>query len=247
MRVAVLASGGKDSTYASWWARLQGWEVVSLVTVLVKGDDSMMFQLQNTWITAFQASSLGIPWKPVISFGEEEGEVGDLESSITAEGDTLDFKEIFPPGIEIPEDLVIHSGPLDIDALVVGALRSDYQKTRIERMCQRLGINSFSPLWHKDPEEHMQSLIEHGFGVVFTSVSTEGMSPDWVGRTLERESLNELIDLSERHRFNLDGEGGEFETIVVSAPHMRRDVILEGEAVWKGSRGSLEVLSCELS
>ena len=28
---------------------------------------------------------------------------------------------------------------------------------------------------------------------------------------------------------------------------MRRDVILEGEVVWKGSRGSLEVLSCELS
>ena len=247
MRVAVLASGGKDSTYAAWWAQLQGWDVVSLVTVLVKGDDSMMFQLQNTWITAFQASSSGIPWKPVISFGEDEGEVGDLESSITAIGDILDFKEILPSGIEIPEDLVIHSGPLEIDALVVGALRSDYQKTRIERMCQRLGVNSFSPLWHKDPREHMQSLLEHGFGVVFTSVSTEGMSADWVGRTLERESLEELMGLSKNHRFNLDGEGGEFETIVVSAPHMARDLILEGEVVWKGNRGSLEVLSCELS
>ena len=179
MRVAVLASGGKDSAYAAWWAQLQGWEVVSLVTVLVKGDDSMMFQLQNTWITAFQASSSGVPWKPIISFGEEEEEVGDLESSITAEGYILDFNEIFPPGIEIPENLVIHSGPLDIDGLVVGALRSDYQKTRIERMCQRLGIASFSPLWHKDQGEHMQSFLEHGFGVVFTSVSTEGMSADW--------------------------------------------------------------------
>ena len=247
MRVAVLASGGKDSAYAAWWAQLQGWEVVSLVTVLVKGDDSMMFQLQNTWITAFQASSSGVPWKPIISFGEEEKEVGDLESSITAEGYILDFNEIFPPGIEIPENLVIHSGPLDIDGLVVGALRSDYQKTRIERMCQRLGIASFSPLWHKDQGEHMQSFLEHGFGVVFTSVSTEGMSADWVGRTLDGESLNELRDLSKRHRFNLDGEGGEFETIVVSAPHMRRDVILEGETFWKGSRGSLEILSCRLS
>ena len=247
MRVAVLASGGKDSAYAAWWAQLQGWEVVSLVTVLVKGDDSMMFQLQNTWITAFQASSSGVPWKPIISFGEEEEEVGDLESSITAEGYILDFNEIFPPGIEIPENLVIHSAPLDIDGLVVGALRSDYQKTRIERMCQRLGIASFSPLWHKDQGEHMQSFLEHGFGVVFTSVSTEGMSADWVGRTLDGESLNELRDLSKRHRFNLDGEGGEFETIVVSAPHMRRDVILEGETFWKGSRGSLEILSCRLS
>ena len=247
MRVAVLASGGKDSAYASWWAQLQGWEVVSLVTVLVKGDDSMMFQLQNTWITAFQASSSGIPWKPIISLGEEDNEIRDLESSIISEGGTLDFKEIFPPGIDIPEDLVIHSSPLDIDALVVGALRSDYQKTRIERMCQRLGVASFCPLWHKDPREHMRSLANHGFSVIFTSVSTDGMGAEWVGRSLEGESLKELMDLSKRHRFNLDGEGGEFETIVVSAPHMRKDVKIEGEVVWKGSRGSLEVLSCKLS
>ena len=144
MRVAVLASGGKDSTYASWWAQLQGWDVVSLVTVLVRGDDSMMFQLQNTWISAFQASSMGIPWRPVISSGEAEKEVIDLEESINSEvGDFDDIEWVFPHGIETPDDLVIHSGALEIDALVVGALRSDYQKTRIERMCQRLGIVSF--------------------------------------------------------------------------------------------------------
>ena len=114
-------------------------------------------------------------------------------------------------------------------------------------MCQRLGIASFCPLWHKDSRAHMRSLIEHGFGVIFASVSTEGMSADWVGKTLDGKSLNELIDLSQRHRFNLDGEGGEFETIVVSAPHMRRAVVVEGEVVWTGSRGSLEVLTCELS
>ena len=93
----------------------------------------------------------------------------------------------------------------------------------------------------------MHSLVNHGFGVIFASVSADGMGAEWVGRTLEGGSLKELIDLSERHRFNLDGEGGEFETIVVSAPHMRKDVKIEGEVVWKGSRGSLEVLSCKLS
>ena len=73
------------------------------------------------------------------------------------------------------------------------------------------------------------------------------MNEDWIGRTLERESLNDLIALSLRYRFNLDGEGGEFETIVVSAPHMKRDVVVEGDVVWSGSRGSLELHSCKLS
>ena len=34
--------------------------------------------------------------------------------------------------------------------LVVGAIRSDYQKTRIEQMCSRLNIKSFPPLLHHD-------------------------------------------------------------------------------------------------
>ena len=204
MRVAVLASGGKDSTYASWWAQLQGWDVVSLVTVLVRGDDSMMFQLQNTWISAFQASSMGIPWRPVISSGEAEKEVIDLEEAINSEvGDFDDIEWVFPRGIETPDDLVIHSGALEIDALVVGALRSDYQKTRIERMCQRLGIVSFCPIWHKDSREHMQSLLDHGFGVIFTSVSTEGMNqillPSWMQTsTLHGHDLWASHDLQAR-------------------------------------------------
>ena len=247
MRVAVLASGGKDSTYASWWAQLQGWDVVSLVSVLVRGDDSMMFQLQNTWITAFQASSMGISWKPVLSLGEEDDEVNDLESSILGEQVDLESEDLLPRGIELPSGLKIHSGPLEVDGLVVGALRSDYQKTRIEMMCERLGVYSFCPLWHKDPSSHMESLLEHGFRVMFTSVSTEGMGIEWVGRVLERESLEDLIMLSNEHRFNLDGEGGEFETIVVNAPHMSREVLIEGEVIWNGPRGSLEVLTCRLS
>ena len=87
MRVAILASGGKDSTYAAWWAALQGWEVVSLVTVLVRGEDSMMFQLQNSWIAGLQASSVGASWKPVFSDGEEEEEIVDLEMALCGKED----------------------------------------------------------------------------------------------------------------------------------------------------------------
>ena len=248
MRVAILASGGKDSTYASWWAGLQGWEVVSLVTVLVRGEDSMMFQLQNSWIAGLQASSIGTSWKPVFSDGEEEKEIVDLEMALCGNGDgTLSIENVWPEGVEIPKDLEIHKGPLEIDGLVVGALRSDYQKTRIERMCERLGIRSFCPLWHKDQFDHMESLVEHGFEVVFTSVSTEGMDERWIGSKLDEGSLNELKEASREFRFNLDGEGGEFETIVTDAPHMKRKILLDGEVVWLGSRGVLELKSCRLT
>ena len=248
MRVAILASGGKDSTYAAWWAGLQGWEVVSLVTVLVRGEDSMMFQLQNSWIAGLQASSIGTSWKPVFSDGEEEEEIFDLEMALCGKEDaSLSTEQMWPEGVEVPGELEDHSGPLEIDGLVVGALRSDYQKTRIERMCERLGVRSFSPLWHKDQCEHMESLVEHGFEVVFTSVSTEGMDERWIGRKLDEDSLKLLKEASGKYRFNLDGEGGEFETIVTDAPHMKRKIVLDGDVVWYGSRGVLELKSCRLT
>ena len=247
MRVAILASGGKDSTYAAWWASLQGWEVVSLVTVLVRGEDSMMFQLQNSWIAGFQASSIGVSWKPVLSNGEEEKEIDELEEALCGrENSSVGEEEIWPAGIRVPDNLEFHRGPLEIDGLVVGALRSDYQKTRIERMCEKIGIRSFCPLWHKGQTDHMESLVEHGFEVVFTSVSTEGMDEEWIGKKLDKESLEILVEASKKYRFNLDGEGGEFETIVTGAPHMRRKILLEGEAVWYGSRGVFELKSCRL-
>tara|TARA_Y100000768_G_scaffold103957_2_gene76057 strand:- start:5689 stop:6510 length:822 start_codon:yes stop_codon:yes gene_type:complete len=247
MRVAVLSSGGKDSAYATWWAGLQGWEIVSIATVMVKGEDSMMFQLGNTWVAGLQACSMGIPWLPVISHGIEEEEVSDLERVLSGDSDTSKaFEEIWPSWVEVPQDMVLQKERPEIDGLVVGALRSDYQKTRIERMCERLGIRSFCPLWHKNGKSHMQSLVEHGFDVVFTSVSTEGLGQEWLGKKLDLESLLDLRTLSRRHRFNMDGEGGEFETFVVNSPDMTCEIEYTGKPHWQGSRGIFKMDSCAL-
>jgi len=247
MRVAVLASGGKDSTYASWWSELQGWDIECIITVGIEGDDSMMFQIENTWIAGLQAAAIGTSWLPVVSKGREGLEMKDLESAIQGELDVENsLKRMWPEFVRRPNGLTLHRGRLEIDALVTGALRSDYQKTRLEMMCESLGIRSFCPIWHKSAEEHMESLVQHGFGVVFSSVSTEGMGAEWIGESLDLESLNRLHSLSKKFRFNLDGEGGEFETFVVKAPHFGDSIVFEGEPVWDGSRGYLKVNSCSL-
>ena len=223
MRVAVLASGGKDSTYASWWAQMQGWSLKAMITVKIEGDDSMMFQLQNTEVTEYQAESIGTKWIQVISSGVENDEINELENAIR------------------------NSIGNEIDALVVGALRSDYQKTRIERMCEKLGIISFCPMWHHDSELHMNSLVNHGFDVRIISVSSEGLDENWLGRKITRESLDELIQLSRKYRFNLDGEGGEFETITLDAPHFKKSIHCEGEILWDGVRGTWNISKIHLS
>ena len=248
MRVAILASGGKDSAYAAWWATMRGWEVECLVTVYVSGDDSMMFQLNGTAVAALQATSMGVPWLPVKSTGEEESEILELETALKGESDVQSaFIESWPQNWDEPENLEILMDTPDLDAIVVGALRSDYQKTRIDRMCERLGIISYSPLWHHRSSEHMHALVEHGFDARIVSVSSEGLGEDWLGRRVDCESLVELEVLAKKHRFNLDGEGGEFETIVLAAPHMYVSIECSAESLWDGTRGVWNIDSAGLT
>ena len=249
VRVAVLSSAGKDSTYACWWAIMQGWQIEAMVTVHITSDDSMMFQLPNTSLAGLQTHSIGTSWLPILSDGTENDEIEDLEYGIKGKTDVkgaFDKVKQDTASINFPSDLVLQIEDLEIDALVVGALRSDYQKTRIERMCEKLGLISYCPLWHHDPEEHMHSLIEHGFDVRIVSVSTDGLGEEWLGKKITQQSLEELTRISNIFRFNLDGEGGEFETIVVDAPHMSQRIAVSGHSNWKGNRGSWILDSADL-
>ncbi len=247
MRVAVLCSGGKDSTYATWWSMMKGWDVKSLVTLCVTGDDSLMFQMDGVCVAGLQSSACGIPWLPIVTQGKAEEEVDDLRRGLMGQTDpAMDF-DIFWPENWGNDGIILHEGALEIDALVTGALRSDYQRTRIDRMCSSLGIKSFSPLWHHDSSEHMRSLPRHGFDVRLSSVSADGLGREWVGRELVEESVEELIQTSQRFRFNADGEGGEYETLVLDAPHMTKAIILQGEKHWSRGRGTWKLSSGRLS
>ncbi|MBC8437956.1 MAG: diphthine--ammonia ligase [Euryarchaeota archaeon] len=265
MRVIVLSSGGKDSCYAVWWSLLKGWDIAGIVTIDITGDDSYTFQLPSTFIASFQATAAGIPWFSIPISGNEQTEMNELTDGISKllegpiakhEDNTSQFQENpeFPSNLShqkfshnlTPPKIVVSESIDPIDGLVTGALRSDYQKTRIEKMAEDLGIKSFSPLWHHDPKQHMEDLVHHGFEFILSSVSCDGLGENWIGRRIDRNSLKELQSLSVKHRFSIDGEGGEFETCVLNAPWMQKSIKLTTENVWLGSRGHLEILDVEL-
>ena len=258
MRVLILASGGKDSSYATWWATLRGWDVAGMVTIRITGDDSMMFQVPSTALAGLQAASAGIPWMPVPISGDEETEMDELESALESivsgsgkrRSSTWSASEkadaVWPEGWKWPASLERLRASEPIDGLVVGALRSDYQKTRVERMCERLGIRSFTPVWHHDGSEHMRDLIAHGHSLMLTAVSTDGLGEEWVGSLLTAERLSSLEELSEENRFNVDGEGGEYETAVLDAPWMNQPIIVHQTAHWTGRRGWVDIWDASL-
>ncbi|MAR83367.1 MAG: TIGR00289 family protein [Legionellales bacterium] len=210
MRIAVLSSGGKDSSAAWWWAQCRGWDVVALVTVHIQDGDSHMFQVPSTQWVEHQALAAGVKWNCVEASGTVDDEISRLEETLS---------------------------DLKLDAIVSGALRSDFQKVKLENMAHRLGIHSFSPLWHQDPFEHLHGMIENGFKIMINSVSCEGLDGEWLGRILDLENVQQLKFLSEKYRFNVDGEGGEYETFVVGGPHLPRTLEVEGTASFDSVRG----------
>ena len=210
MRIAVLSSGGKDSSAAWWWAQCRGWDVVALVTVHIQDGDSHMFQVPSTQWVEHQAQAAGVEWCCVKASGTVDDEISTLEETLSE---------------------------LKLDAIVSGALRSDFQKVKLENMAYRLGIHSFSPLWHQHPFEHLHGMIENGFKIMINSVSCEGLDGEWLGRILDLDNVKELKSLSEKYRFNVDGEGGEYETFVVGGPHLPRMLKVEGNASFDSVRG----------
>ena len=210
MRIAVLSSGGKDSSAAWWWAMCRGWDIVAIVTVEIHDGDSHMFQVPSTQWVEVHAKLADIPWVNVAASGTVDDEIHALENALSE---------------------------LEIDAVVSGALRSDFQKQRLECMCQRLNVHSFSPLWHQTPIEHLSGMVEAGFEIMLTSVSCEGLDHSWLGHVLTESSLKHLHKLSNKHRFNVDGEGGEYETYVLGGPIWSRTLKVEGEEQHTASRG----------
>jgi len=221
MRVAVLYSGGKDSNYALYWALRQGFEVKYLVSMVSESEESYMYHVPNINLTELQAKAVGIPLVKGFTSGEKEKEVEDMKAVL--EG-------------------------LKIDGIVAGALASDYQKRRVDRVAKELGLESFAPAWHRDPVDYMRELIEI-FDIVVVGVSAYGLDESWLGRKIDGEALEELIRIHEKYSIHVAGEGGEFETFVRDAPFFRERIVFdEVERRWNewNYSGVLEVKRAHL-
>lgn len=207
MRLAALASGGKDSTFALYKA-MQENEIKYLVTIFPESQESWMFHHPCIELTKLQADALGI--KQIINKtkGEKEKELEDLKDALS----------------EIKDE---------VEGVVSGAVASNYQKSRIDKICNELGLKSLAPLWQRDPEELLEEGIESGFDIIITGVSSDGFDKSWIGRKLDQKAVEDLKDLRQKFGINICGEGGEYESLVLDCPAFKKKIkILDSEKVW---------------
>ncbi len=220
MRVAALCSGGKDSIFALWLAMKQGHEVKRLVAMIPKREDSWMFHFPNIRLVDLFAECVGLPLLKVETSGVKEEELDDLERALRE---------------------------LGIEGVVSGAIASEYQKSRIDRICEKLSLVSIAPLWGRDPTELLGGMLKTGFDVIITSVAAQGFDESWLGRKIDESTLRDLVELNQRYGINLSGEGGEYESLVLDASFFKKRIeVTEAERVWRGTNGYFLIKQAKL-
>ncbi|PSQ17557.1 ATP-binding protein [Halobacteriales archaeon QS_8_69_26] len=231
-----LFSGGKDSSFALYRALESGRDVRRLLTVHPEGD-SYMYHVPATHLARLAAESIGIE---LVEVEPAAFETGEDDHDSTARGDA-ELEPMEAALSDLSEEL---SGGLA--GVTAGAVESEYQTERIRGMCERLNAELFAPLWRRDPWALADEMLEAGFEIRIIQVAARGLDESWLGRSLDREALDDLRELNEEYGVHPLGEGGEFETLVVDGPHMDRPLDLSFDTRWEGTRGTIEITDAEL-
>ena len=225
LRLAALYSGGKDSTFSIFKIRELGHQVVRLIAMIPSADDSLLFHYPNIGLTHYLAEAMQIPLTTfAVNKESKEGEFQALEQAI----------------IQVKSDY-------DIQGIVHGAISSRFQNELFRRICSDNQLVMFTPLWNAIPLQYMYGLLSEKFDIKIVSVSAMGLGKDWLGKSLDTNSISLLESLSKKHGFDLAFEGGDAETLVVDCPLFTKKLDIKKAVVhWDGQRGIFEILEVTL-
>jgi len=214
MKCGILFSGGKDSVYATYLAKQNSHEISCLISIFSENPDSYMFHTPSITKVKKQAETMNIPLITQETKGLKEDELRDLEFAIQK------AKTEF-----------------GVEAIVTGAMESVYQKSRIEKICDNLGLKCFNPLWKKNPEGYWDDLLKNKFEIIIIGVSADGMGQDWLGQIIDRNMLNKLKEIEKKFRIHLSFEGGEAETFVLNCPLFNEELKIKNKEIF-GNKNS---------
>ena len=203
MKLAALFSGGKDSTYAMYKV-MKEHDVVCLITIKSENPDSYMFHTPNIDLAEMQAEALGIPLLTFKTKGEKELELEDLKDAIKQVKDKY-----------------------QIQGIVTGALKSEYQASRIKKICDKLKLECINPLWQMDQEQEMREIIKEGFKFMVIKIAADGLDKSWLGKIITNEDIDKLVELNKKYHINIAFEGGEAESLMIDGPIFKKKLIVK--------------------
>jgi ABC transporter with metal-binding/Fe-S-binding domain ATP-binding protein len=190
-----------------------------LLSMIPESDDSYMYHVPNIRLTEHSARALGFPIVLKETVGKPPQENADLRDALK----------------EIKKDY-------GIEGVAAGAIGSNYQYNIVANICKELDLKTYTPYWQKDHEILIKEALAAGFDIRMVGVAAGGLDASWLGRKLDHSALEELRNIRRKHRIDIGGEGGEYETFVVDGPIFKKRLeIVKSRKEWDGVRGVLVI------
>ena len=216
MDVVALVSGGKDSTYAMMKCVAAGHKIVALANLHPPAHvheelDSFMYQTVGHAHVARIAEAMALP----LYRREIAGTAVDqkLRYAAAAAGDEVEDLHALLADVKAAHPSVA--------AVCSGAILSNYQRSRVEHVCGRLGLTSYAYLWQRNQAELLPEMVAAGVDAVLVKVASLGLDERHLGKTLG--ALRPHFEaLHGRFGFHICGEGGEYETFTLDCPLYQR-------------------------
>ena len=184
----VSWSGGKDSCLALFRAMSQGYKPKMLFTMFsIENDVSSAHRLNEDIIKA-QVNALA------------------LESTI-GRAKFEEYEAVFVRNLEAFKNQDIQYG-------IFGDIDLDEHRKWEETVCEKAQMTAVLPLWQEDRKNLVKEFIDLGFKAKIVVVNKTMMSPEFLGRDLSHELLEEI----EKTGADVCGENGEYHTVVYDGP-----------------------------
>jgi diphthine-ammonia ligase len=219
MKIVASWSGGKDSCFACYKAIQEGYDVSNLLIMMSDPSVSNFHMIRSDMLDA-QSEAIGIPmvkWTTAPDTYEQDFKKALLQ--IKAEGvEGVVTGDVF--------DVALHeAGWLD-------------------RICKEVSLKPVKPLWHRDTQRILNEFISEDFKAIVVRVKTDVLGMEWLGREINKEFFDDLLELG---TVDPCGEHGEFHTFVTDGPLFKKRIeIIESEKVKLNGNGRLVIKRFEV-
>lgn len=192
MNIAILYSGGKDSTYAIETAIKKGWKISYLLSVKPTRTDCYLYHYATVEHTKELAEILKIPHiYTTCSVAEPNAEA------------------------KIIKDIVEKNR---VDAVVLGGVGLQVTQLKsIQEALLPLKIETFAMHAGEEHDIIIEQMLKKGYEIIISQVASDGLA-NWLGQRLTLANFQKLKEDSRKYGFHIGGEGGYYDTLVVDGP-----------------------------
>ena len=209
MDVAILYSGGKDSTFAIQHAADKGWNIKYLISVKPTRKDCFLFHYATVEQTKELAKMLRIPHfyvKCRVSDPVKEANI-------------------------VKEVVESNQKKMKIDAVVLGG--TGLQETQLKSMqnaLRPLKIEAFASHAGEEHDMVMGEMLNRGYEILITQIASDGLK-EWLGKKITRENFAQLKRDSVKYGFHIGFEGGYADTLITDCPIFPQRLVIEDMSI----------------